>query len=48
MIFLLGVAAGLRRKEIDLLEWSAFRFQGERNSGRANPILSYKVSRFDS
>jgi integrase len=27
MIFLLGVAAGLRRKEIDLLEWSAFRFK---------------------
>ena len=27
MIFLLAVAAGLRRKEIDLLEWSAFRFK---------------------
>ena len=26
MVFLLAVAAGLRRKEIDLLEWSAFRF----------------------
>jgi hypothetical protein len=48
MIFLLGVAGGLRRKEIDLLEWSAFRFKEERNSGRANPILSSEVSRFDS
>ncbi len=27
MVFLLAVAAGLRRKEIDLLEWSAFRFK---------------------
>ena len=25
IIFLLAVAAGLRRKEIDLLEWSTFR-----------------------
>ncbi len=27
MVFLLAVAAGLRRREIDLLEWSAFRFK---------------------
>jgi hypothetical protein len=48
MIFLLGVAAGLRRKEIDLLEWSAFRFK--ENAIRVEPtqILSSKVSRFDS
>ena len=26
-IFLLAVGAGLRRKEIDLLEWSSFRFE---------------------
>ena len=27
LIFLLAVAAGLRRKEIDLLEWTAFRWE---------------------
>jgi integrase len=27
MIFLLAVTSGLRRKEIDLLEWSSFRFK---------------------
>jgi hypothetical protein len=27
MIFLLAVIAGLRRKEIDLLEWPSFRFK---------------------
>jgi integrase len=27
MIFLLAVTAGLRRKEIDLLEWPSFRFK---------------------
>jgi hypothetical protein len=27
VIFLLAVAAGLRRKEIDLLEWTSFRWE---------------------
>ena len=26
-VFLLGVAGGLRRKEVDLLEWSSFQWE---------------------
>jgi hypothetical protein len=38
VIFLLAVAAGLRRKEIDLLEWSSFRW--EENVIRIQPTNS--------
>jgi integrase len=37
MIFLLAVTAGLRRKEIDRLEWPAFRFKD--NVIRIEPTL---------
>ena len=46
MIFLLGVAAGLRRKEIDLLEWSAFRFK--ENAIRVEPTQFFHPKSQDS
>ena len=46
MIFLLGVAAGLRRKEIDLLEWSAFRFK--ENALRVEPTQFFHPKSQDS
>jgi integrase len=46
MIFLLGVAAGLRRKEIDLLEWSSFRFN--ENAIRVEPTLFFHPKSQDS
>jgi hypothetical protein len=46
IIFLLGVAAGLRRKEIDLLEWSAFRF--EENAIRVEPTHFFHPKSQDS
>ena len=46
MIFLLGVAAGLRRKEIDLLEWSVFRFK--ENAIRVEPTQFFHPKSQDS
>jgi integrase len=46
LIFLLGVAAGLRRKEIDLLEWSAFRFK--ENTIRVEPTQFFHPKSQDS
>jgi integrase len=46
MVFLLGVAAGLRRKEIDLLEWSAFRFK--ENAIRVEPTQFFHPKSQDS
>jgi len=46
MIFLLGVAAGLRRKEIDLLEWPAFRFK--ENAIRVEPTQFFHPKSQDS
>ena len=46
LIFLLGVAAGLRRKEIDLLEWSAFRFK--ENGIRVEPTQFFHPKSRDS
>jgi len=46
LIFLLGVAAGLRRKEIDLLEWSAFRFK--ENAVRIEPTQFFHPKSQDS
>jgi len=46
MIFLLAVAAGLRRKEIDLLEWSAFRFK--ENAIRIEPTQFFHPKSQDS
>ena len=46
LIFLLGVAAGLRRKEIDLLEWSAFRFK--ENVIRVEPTQFFHPKSQDS
>jgi hypothetical protein len=46
MIFLLGVSAGLRRKEIDLLEWSAFRFK--ENAIRVEPTQFFHPKSQDS
>jgi integrase len=45
-IFLLAVAAGLRRKEIDLLEWSSFRW--EENVIRIQPTKFYHPKSEDS
>lgn len=45
-IFLLAVAAGLRRKEIDLLEWSSFRW--EENVIRIQPTNFYRPKSEDS
>jgi integrase len=46
MIFLLAVAAGLRRKEIDLLKWSAFRFK--ENAIRIEPTQFFNPKSQDS
>src|SRR5258708_5581179 len=46
MIFLLGVAAGLRRTEIDLLEGSAFRFK--ENAIRIEPTKFFHPKSQDS
>jgi hypothetical protein len=46
MIFLLGVAAGLRRKEIDLLEWPSFRFKD--NVVRIEPTQFFHPKSQDS
>ena len=46
MVFLLGVAAGLQRKEIDLLEWSAFRFK--ENAIRVEPTQFFHPKSQDS
>jgi integrase len=45
-IFLLAVAAGLRRKEIDLLEWTAFRW--EENVIRIQPTNFFHPKSEDS
>ena len=45
-IFLLAVAAGLRRKEIDLLEWSSFRW--EENAIRIQPTKFFHPKSEDS
>jgi hypothetical protein len=45
-IFLLAVAAGLRRKEIDLLEWSSFRW--EENVIRIQPTRYFHPKSEDS
>jgi integrase len=44
VIFLLAVAAGLRRKEIDLLEWSPFRW--EENVIRIQPRAKSREHQF--
>ena len=46
LIFLLAVAAGLRRKEIDLLEWTAFRW--EENVIRIQPTNFFNPKSEDS
>jgi integrase len=46
VIFLLAVAAGLRRKEIDLLEWSSFRW--EENVIRIQPTKFFHPKSEDS
>lgn len=46
VIFLLAVAAGLRRKEIDLLEWTAFRW--EENVIRIQPTNFFHPKSEDS
>jgi integrase len=45
-IFLLAVAVGLRRKEIDLLEWSSFRW--EENAIRIQPTRYFHPKSEDS
>jgi integrase len=45
-IFLLAVAVGLRRKEIDLLEWSSFRW--EENAIRIQPTRFFHPKSEDS
>jgi len=45
-VFLLGVAVGLRRKEIDLLEWSSFRW--EHNVIRIQPTRFFHPKSEDS
>ena len=44
--FLLAVAVGLRRKEIDLLEWSSFRW--EENAIRIQPTRFFHPKSEDS
>ena len=44
--FLLAVAAGLRRKEIDLLEWTSFRW--EQNVIRIQPTNFFHPKSEDS
>jgi integrase len=46
IIFLLAVTAGLRRKEIDLLEWSSFRW--EENAIRIQPTKFFHPKSEDS
>ena len=46
MIFLLAVTAGLRRKEIDLLEWPSFRFKD--NAIRIEPTQFFQPESQDS
>jgi len=46
MIFLLAVTAGLRRKEIDLLEWPSFRFKD--NAIRIEPTQFFHPKSQDS
>jgi integrase len=46
MIFLLAVTAGLRRKEIDLLEWPSFRFK--ENAIRVEPTQFFHPKSQDS
>jgi integrase len=45
-VFLLAVAVGLRRKEIDLLEWSSFRW--EENAIRIQPTRYFHPKSEDS
>ena len=45
-MFLLGVMAGLRRREIDTLEWSAFRW--ERATVRSEPTKWFHPKSEDS
>jgi integrase len=45
-VFLLAIAVGLRRKEIDLLEWSSFRW--EKNVFRVQPTRYFHPKSEDS